>query len=47
MIDGIVVLDTSCFKFLESEEAQRKVLRDFRAAGWEAWPSAINAIEIS
>lgn len=44
---GIVVVDTSCFRFLESEAVQLKIERDLRTTAWELWPSAVNALEIA
>jgi len=44
---GILVLDTSCLKSLESEAARSVLRANARAAGWVVRVTAINALEVA
>lgn len=43
--NGLIVLDTNCYKYFENPAEREAILRSCRAAQLSIWPSAINVFE--
>ncbi len=45
MTEGILIIDNSSLKHIESQESRSRLTASLRAAAWKAWPTAVNYLE--